>query len=779
MPAGETVHDMTATEGLVPADDSVGAERRQRDELLRLCIDAAPIGIAMFDTAMRYLAASRRFLEERRIGDREVIGLCHYDLFPDLPERWREAHRRCLEGAVERHEADPLPRPDGGVDWIRWEMRPWYGAEGQVGGVVLFSENVTDRVRADAERRGWMEVFEQAGIGIAIADARSERIQTANPAYAAMQGDRPRRMRGSPLDAAFPVEELARVREMVEIADRSGHVVYECLRRRADGTLFPAQVDLTSLRDGDGRIDRRIAFVSDISERRAAEAALARSESRYKMLLDSIHDGVFIAQDERFVFCNRTFARMLGSEEAQLSGAGFEAVIHPDHLERFTQRFRQRVAGARPQADYEIACRSQKDGSRIDMLLHATQIEHEGRPAVLGTVADISERRRIEDMLRQAMKMEAIGQLTGGIAHDFNNLLTVVIGSLDIALEQPEVDRRALLESALTGAQRGADLVRKLLAFARKQALDPRRLELNQVVQETDQLLRRALGEQVEIETRLSPDLWPVSADKSQIESALVNLAVNARDAMGTGGRLMIETRNAHLDEAYAALHAEVTPGDYAMLGVSDTGCGMSPEILERVLEPFFTTKEVGKGSGLGLSMVYGFVKQSKGHLKIYSEPGHGTTIRIYLPRAAQGLRAASAETAPAAEQPGGSETVLLVEDDRLVRQFVLTQVRSLGYRVLEAGDGPEALAILARGEKIDLLFTDVVLPGGLTGRALAEEVRRRSPSTLVLFTSGYTEDAVVHHGRLDPGMHFLSKPYRRRDLARKLREVLDRPLPA
>jgi CheY-like chemotaxis protein len=299
-------------------------------------------------------------------------------------------------------------------------------------------------------------------------------------------------------------------------------------------------------------------------------------------------------------------------------------------------------------------------------------------------------------------------------------------------------------------------------------------LALNDLTGGMADLLRRTLGEQVEIDMKLSPGLWPILADKAQVENALLNLAINSRDAMPAGGKLTIETGNIHLDGDYAARNADLAPGDYVVLAVTDTGAGMPPHVLARAFEPFFTTKGVGKGSGLGLSMIYGFAKQSGGHLKIYSEIGHGTTVRLYLPRQLAQPVGALAASVGSDDHPRGGETILVVEDDPLVRGFVVVQLRDLGYCVLEAADGPAAQKLLDDGASIDLLFTDVVMPGGMTGRQLADDAKRRRPNLKMLYTSGYTEDSIVHHGRLDPGVHFLAKPFRRQDLAVKIREALD-----
>lgn len=382
-------------------------------------------------------------------------------------------------------------------------------------------------------------------------------------------------------------------------------------------------------------------------------------------------------------------------------------------------------------------------------------------------------RRRTEEALRQSQKMEAIGKLTGGVAHDFNNLLQVISGNIQLLQNELRGHARAekRLDAASSAVDRGAKLAAQLLAFARRQPLEPVVLNLARLLRDMDEMLRRALGENIEIETVIAGGLWNTLADPTQIENVILNLAINARDAMNGEGRLTIEAGNAMLDDHYAEQHAEVAPGQYVLLALSDTGCGMTPEVIERAIEPFFTTKPEGRGTGLGLSMVYGFVKQSGGHLKIYSEVGHGTTIKIYLPRALQ-AEMPRTEVAPG-PVPGGNETILVVEDDAEVRSTVVELLSGLGYPVLKAHDGQSALAVIQSGVHVDLLFTDVVMPGPVRSPDLARQAKALLPSLEVLFTSGYTENAIVHGGRLDPGVSLLSKPYRREDLARKLRELL------
>jgi signal transduction histidine kinase len=396
-----------------------------------------------------------------------------------------------------------------------------------------------------------------------------------------------------------------------------------------------------------------------------------------------------------------------------------------------------------------------------------------------------------EATLRQAVKMEAVGQLTGGVAHDFNNLLTIIIGNLDTMRRQlVEVANpgnvtalvaklKKPLDSALQGAQSAATLTQRLLAFSRRQALEPVRLDLNKLVTGMLDLLRRSLGEQINVETVLTAGLWPAYADGHQLENVLLNLALNAKAAMPVGGCLTIETANTYLDEAYARRFGDVEAGQYVVLCVTDTGSGIPEDILDRVFEPFFTTKGHGEGSGLGLAMVHGFVKQSGGHVRIYSEEGQGTTVKIYLPRltGAEEMRATPAakpvDTTPA-PHARARETILLVEDNEGVRAYAKSALEDLGYAVIEAENADAALRLIKQRPDLTLLFTDVVLPGSMSGRELADKVRRRYPRLPVLYTTGYTRNAIVHQGRLDPDVHLLNKPYTQQELARKLRELID-----
>ncbi len=399
-----------------------------------------------------------------------------------------------------------------------------------------------------------------------------------------------------------------------------------------------------------------------------------------------------------------------------------------------------------------------------------------GEPlSVLSLVQDVTARASMEEQLRQLQKVEAIGQLTGGVAHDFNNLLTVILGNSELLAEVlAEQPKAAVLATTITSAARkGAELTHQLLAFARQQPLAPQPVDINELLENMHALLARTLGEQIDLKFDFGRDLPPAEIDAGQLESAILNLCLNARDAMPGGGHITIESSRAYLDEDYADMHSEVTPGHYLLVAVSDTGAGIAEAHVEKVFDPFFTTKAAGRGTGLGLSMVFGFVKQSCGHIKIYSEVGEGTTMRMYLPQSED----SPAKTRQSTDVNGlltGAETILMVEDDELVREYASAQLSMLGYQVMVAANGVEAMQIIREHEEIDLLFTDVVMPGGINGPELARQALELRPALKVLYTSGYTQNAIIHHGRLDPGVLLLSKPYQRSKLSRMVRQALE-----
>jgi PAS domain S-box-containing protein len=520
-------------------------------------------------------------------------------------------------------------------------------------------------------------------------------------------------------------------------------------------------------------VQRHFFIGRDMTEQKLRDEAERQAKDTLAAVIDASPVGIIcLAADRTVMVWSRAAEQIFGFMAAETIGRPYPLVPAGREAE-YDELFARALAGETLR-DVRVQ-RRRKDGSLVEISFDAAAMHDlNGVRGVAYALTDITERSLLEQQLRQSQKMDAIGQLTGGVAHDFNNMLTVITGTIDILAEgvadKPEL--AAIAKLIGEAAERGAQLTSHLLAFARRQPLQPRKTDVRQVVTEAASLLRPTLGEHVETEWRLHEDTSPAMVDPSQLVTAILNLAVNARDAMTDGGKLTIETSNAVLDEAYAGAHSEVRAGAYVMVAVSDTGPGIPSSIREKVFEPFFTTKEVGRGTGLGLSMVYGFVKQSGGHIKLYSEEGHGTTFKIYLPQAAE--QSVDLKEAATGELVGGIETILVVEDDPVVRASVTTQLESLGYRSITAANAQEALGIIDQGVEFDLLFTDVIMSGSMNGRHLAEEAKRRRGPIRVLFTSGYTENAIVHHGRLDVGVLLLAKPYRKEDLARMLRSALD-----
>jgi PAS domain S-box-containing protein len=540
---------------------------------------------------------------------------------------------------------------------------------------------------------------------------------------------------------------------------------FEFRLRRHDGVYRWHLVQAVPIRDDGDQITKWYGTAIEIHDQKQLEQESRRLANRLNTTLESITDAFFILDCQwRFSFLNRQAEHLLQRQRSELLGRN----VWDEFPEAVGSTFQQQYERAVNQG---ITVEFREFYPPLDCWFEVRAYPSSEGLAVY--FQDVSDRITLEEQLRQSQRLEAVGQLTGGVAHDFNNLLTVILGNAELIIEalDPISPLRPLAEMVSHAAQRGAELTQRLLAFARRQALEPKAVDVNQLMGNMDSLLRRTLGEQIQVEWVRGGGLWPALVDPSQLENALLNLCLNARDAMPQGGQLTLETANARLDQEYADQYVEVQPGQYVMVAVSDTGIGIPSDSLERVFEPFFTTKAKGKGTGLGLSMVYGFIKQSGGHIKVYSEPGEGTTVKMYIPRC---LNPGQAANAVQQDHPDlGSEVILLVEDDELVRRYGQDQLESLGYRVVTAENGPQALAILQQRADIDLLFTDVIMPGGMSGRDLADTAQQLRPGLKVLYTSGYTENAIVHQGRLDPGVQLLSKPYRRAELAQKIRAAI------
>jgi signal transduction histidine kinase/ActR/RegA family two-component response regulator len=742
------------------------------DDLLELAQEAGQVGIFEWSVPERQVRLSPKFLS--------LYGLAEFDgrfetwlacIFrEDRPRILHQIETAFAERAQEMQAEFRIILPSGGPPrWIEGRYIVFYEGEGPPSRVVGVNVDITDRKQALVRLRSFTETLEEAV---------KERLRVE--------------------------EQLREESSTLEILNRTGEsIAAELDLERVVQTVTDAGVELTGAEFGaffynvlDSAGGKYMLYTLSGAPRSHFEQfGMPRATAIFHPTF--VGEGTVrsddITRDPRYgrndphngmpkghLPVRSYLAVSVTSRSGEVIGGLFFG--HPEPG-RFTDRHERVMTGIAAQAAvsldnarlYQAAQNELRERHRAEVALRELNDTLEQRVA-----EEINRRAEAEEALRQSQKMETVGQLTGGIAHDFNNLLQVVTGNLEILLRNIPEDSPRLRRSAgnaMTGAQRAAALTQRLLAFSRRQPLKPKPVDINKLVAATHDLLHRTLGETIEVEAVLAPRLWCVEADPNQLENAMLNLAVNARDAMPGGGKLTIETQNTILDHAYVAQHAEVTAGQYVVLCISDTGTGMDSDTVTRAVEPFFTTKEVGKGTGLGLSMVYGFVKQTGGHLKIYSEPGEGTTVKIYLPRMLGDLVGEEEPVEAAAPEGTSGETVLVCEDDEDVRAYSVEVLRELGYRVIEAADGLSALKLLKGQEgHVDLLFTDVVLPGGMTGAQLARKAARMRPDLKILFTTGYARNAIVHHGRLDAGVELITKPFSYADLAARVRDILDKP---
>jgi PAS domain S-box-containing protein len=535
--------------------------------------------------------------------------------------------------------------------------------------------------------------------------------------------------------------------------------------------------DITERKQSGEALLRSEEHCRTLTERNRAEDALRKSEYRYRTLVENLPQKVFLKDTNSvYVSCNGNYARDLKINPDEIAGKT-DCDFYPTELAEKYRADDKRIMKSGKTEDLEERYIQDGHERRVHTVKTPVRDESGNVTGILGIFWDITDHRSLEEQLRQAQKMEAVGRLAGGIAHDFNNLLTVISGNAELAANTPQLseDAQRFLSEVTQATDRAANLTRQLLAFSRLQPLEPRVVNLNEVLSNMGKMLRRLIHENIELAIRPAEDLWAVRVDIGQMEQVVVNLVINSRDAMSNGGRLVLETANASLDEEYARSHSDVTPGQYVMLAVSDTGVGMTNEVKERIFEPFYTTKELGQGTGLGLPTCYGVIKQSGGHIWVYSEPGKGTRFKIYLPRVEK-----EPGTLPQREETSerllwGSETILLVEDDPFVRAVASRVLRDQGYTVLEASNGKEALRIVRKppGRTIHLVLTDVVMPQ-MGGKELSRRLKALQPSIKVLFASGYTDTAIVRNSGIEPGFVLLQKPFTKISLARKVREVLD-----
>jgi len=753
------------------------SERKQAEEALRLArfsIDFASDCTSWLDSEGRFVDISESACARLGYSRDELLTMSVFDVTVDLsPDVWPDHMREIKEAGPLTFES--LKRTKDGKIFpveISATIIEHGGREYNVG----IMRDITERVQMVESLRRTQFVVDHSQDLIHWLDAEG-RFLYVNDACCRRLGYSREELLGMTINGIDPLSPRPWSSHFQEIGER-GTFTFESLHQTKDGEIYPVEVTVDYFNYG-GK-EYSCASARDITERRRVEETLRSSEDRYRQLFDLESDAIFLVDDESGQF--------LEANEAAISLYGYSREEWPSMktTEVSAEADKTRKATAEHLTYIPLRWHRKKDGTVFPVEITTRHLDWGGRAVHIAAMRDITERLRTEqalrerdDQLRQSQKMEAVGQLAGGIAHDFNNLLAAILGYSDLLLARKELadsGTREDLEEIKHAAERAATLTRQILAFSRRQALQPTVASLNDVLDGMEPLLCRTLGEDIDLLSLKDPDLGNVEADVHQFEQVMMNLAVNARDAMSPGGRLTLETANVELDEEFCRTHPGATPGSHVMLSVSDTGVGMDDGTRERVFEPFFTTKGPGAGTGLGLAMVYGIVKQSNGSIFVESEPGQGSTFKIYLPR----VRVPVKDDNPLADNPApvrGQETILLVEDETSLRNLVARVLGGLGYRVLAAGTSAEALQVAREADdSFDLLLTDVVLPGGVQGNDLARDLLALRADLPVLYMSGYTRDAIVHAGRLDEGVNFLEKPFTPKALGAKVREVLDRP---
>jgi two-component system cell cycle sensor histidine kinase/response regulator CckA len=667
-------------------------------------------------------------------------------------------------------------RPDGSIRWVHDRAFPIKDEAGRVSRIAGIAEDITKRKRAEGALRESEEryrlLFESNPLPMWVYDLETLAFLAVNDAAIHHYGYSSDEFLSMTIKDIRPREDIPALLEHVSKVSGTLDKAGVWRHGRKDGSVIDVEVVSHELVFAGRRAE--LVLANDVTERGRVEVKLRKSEERYRDLVENAHDIIYTHELEgNYVSINKAVELITGYSREEALRMNLAQIVAPEYLEKAREMIARKLAGERVTA-YELELIA-KDGHRVMIEVNTRLVYQDDIPVcVQGVARDVTERKQLEEQLRQSQKLEAVGQLAGGIAHDFNNLLTVINGYSDLTIRRIKTEDplHRNIEEIKKAGERAASLTRQLLAFSRKQVLQPKVLDLNALVSDFGKMLQRLIGEDIELRSVLDPTLGSIKADPGQTEQVIMNLVVNARDAMPEGGKLTIETANVYLDEEYATHHIAVKPGPYVVLAVTDTGTGMDEKTRARIFEPFFTTKEAGKGTGLGLSTVYGIVKQSGGNIWVYSEVGRGTSFKIYLPRVDQGAQEYK-RSADNEEDIQGTETILLAEDDEMVRSLIREVLEGYGYQVLEAANGSVASLICERHQgPIHLLLTDVVMPE-MGGRELVDRLAQLRPVMRVLYMSGYTDEAIVHHGILDEGTNFIQKPFAAQALAHKVREVL------
>ena len=747
-------------------------------ELLRLFIEYTPAAVALFDRQMRYLAYSRRWVIDFDLPEGDLTGLSHYEVFPEIPSHWKEEHNRCLAGETIRKPEERFPRKDGSVDWVRRELHPWYDASGNIGGLVMFAEVITERREAQEALRKSEEKFSKLFYanphGITLSTLEEGRYLEVNPAFLAQIGWKKDEIIGRTSMDIQLWENAADRDKAKTIIEKQGFLRnFEVNFRRRNGEIYPCDWSCEIIElEGQKCI---LSVVTDISERKKIENALRESEEKYRLIVENANDAIFIAQDGVFKFPNPKTQELVNVPGDELENAPFAQFIHPEDRQRVIENYEKRLSGEKLPSTYTFRV-IRAPGEVRTVEISAVLTEWGGRPATLNFLRDITEQKKLEAQLQQAQRMEAIGTLAGGIAHDFNNLLMGIQGNaslilMDLAPDHPLAERVKDIQESV---RRGAELTRQLLGFARGGKYHVELTDINKLVRETVELFGRTKKE-LRIYEKYQDDIWAVEVDQTQIDQVLLNILVNAWQAMPKGGDIYIETENIILDEEYVRGH-EAQTGPYVKISVTDTGIGMDEKTITRIFDPFFTTKGLGRGTGLGLSSAYGIIKNHGGFITVYSEPGKGSTFNIYLPALRIAVHKKN-DDLPSDLQKG-SGTILLVDDEETILRVGANMLEALGYEVIRAADGHEALELFRKNsDQIDLVILDMIMPG-IGGGEVFDAMKAIKPDIKVLLSSGYSENGQAQEILARGCNGFIQKPFDLARLSRAISEILSEEIP-